>query len=93
MIVTLVLFRPFIVIDVRLPIPDETCCSLIMLGDMSRVKSIAIPLGLYTLFYDSDEIVVVILLRFQNCFLFCKLFLLLCDSSSFWFLLNIQCQC
>ena len=83
---TLVLLRPFIVIDVHLPIPDRSCCSFIILGNMSGVESIATPPGLYTLllsFYFVSKIV----------FLFCKVaFLLLGDSSSCWFLLNIQCR-
>ena len=46
---TLVLLRPFIVIDVHLPIPDISCCSFIILGNMSGIESIATPPGLYTL--------------------------------------------
>ena len=72
---SLVFFRPFIVIDVHLPIPDGSCCSFIILGDMSGVDSITTPPSVYTLFHGTEDIDVVILLRFQYCFFyFVKLF-------------------
>ena len=73
--VTLVLFRPFIVIDVHLLIPDWSCCSLDILVNMRGVENIATPSSLYTLFHGTDDIAVVSLLRFQiRCLILCILF-------------------
>ena len=63
---TLVLFRPFIVIDVHLPILDGSCCSFFILSDTRGVESIATPPNFYPFFQGTDDIDVISLLGFQN---------------------------
>ena len=74
MMVTLVLFRPLIVMDVHRPIPVKSCCSCISLGEMKGVENIATPPGLCTLFHGTDDIAVVNLLLFQFFFNLLNLF-------------------